>query len=416
MSRLLFVVPPLDGHVYPLAAVAAALEEHGHQIAWAGDPVVVARTVGSKATTFPCTADSDADSDSDSDSAALPGAEPDPGSGPASAELRGTAALKHRWEHYWAPLATTMAPGLTAAVLEFGPDLLVTDQQTLAGSLVAERLAVPYVTVSSTAAPTSGALLGMPELDEWNGRLLDRLRQRLGDASALYDPRFSPRGTLVLSTPELTGPQPAGRGPLRFLGPALGPRPEPAGFPRDWLDRADPRGLVLITLGFGSPPPADAFLQQAVQAVRRRAHRLRAVVVDPGGVLGEPAADADVLVVPEIPQLRILALAEAVICHGGHHTVAEALWYGVPLVLAPMRGDQPVVAGQAVATGAAVRVRFGRTDADRIGHALDSVLMEPGYAAAARRVRDSFRTAGGALAAADHLEELVLEVEEGPWT
>ncbi|MER7795386.1 glycosyltransferase, partial [Streptomyces sp. NPDC097640] len=56
--------------------------------------------------------------------------------------------------------------------------------------------------------------------------------------------------------------------------------------------------------------------------------------------------------------------------------------------------------------GAGVRVRFGRVTAAGLGEALDTVLHEPGHRAAAERVKASFRAAGGAAAAAGHLERL----------
>jgi UDP:flavonoid glycosyltransferase YjiC (YdhE family) len=66
-----------------------------------------------------------------------------------------------------------------------------------------------------------------------------------------------------------------------------------------------------------------------------------------------------------------------------------------------------VVAAQVVAAGAGVRVRFGRADANRLGQALDAVLTEPVHRAAAQRIQASFRSAGGAAAAAGHLEQLL---------
>ncbi|MFC0845134.1 hypothetical protein ACFH04_15630 [Streptomyces noboritoensis] len=47
MSRFLFVVPPLTGHINPAAAVAAELTARGHEVAWAGRPAIVERLVGS---------------------------------------------------------------------------------------------------------------------------------------------------------------------------------------------------------------------------------------------------------------------------------------------------------------------------------------------------------------------------------
>jgi UDP:flavonoid glycosyltransferase YjiC (YdhE family) len=53
-----------------------------------------------------------------------------------------------------------------------------------------------------------------------------------------------------------------------------------------------------------------------------------------------------------------------------------------------------------------VRVRFGRVRAAELGDAIRAVLGDSRYAAAARRIRDSFAAAGGAATAADHLEKL----------
>src|SRR4029079_11364196 len=133
------------------------------------------------------------------------------------------------------------------------------------------------------------------------------------------------------------------------------------------------------------------FLDVCRSALRERADRMQGVIVDPGGTLAAPEPDKDVLVVPFVPQLALLERGiGAVVCHAGHNTVCEALWHGTPLVVAPIRDDQPVVAGQVVAAGAGVRVRFGRTTPERLGEALDLVLDDPAHRSAARRVGGSF--------------------------
>ncbi|MEU6820841.1 glycosyltransferase [Streptomyces atriruber] len=395
MSRFLFVVPPLAGHVNPASAVAAELVGRGHEVAWAGQPAVLAGLVASDSPVFPC--------------AGAPAIDDRP------RDLRGVAALKFLWDDFFVPLAYAMAPGVTTAVMEFGPDLLVVDQQTVAGALVAERLGVPYVTSSTTSAELSGSLIGIPKVDHWLTGLLDGLRLRLGDPSARYDPRFSPRLTLVFSTGELAGPTAQERGPVCFVGPALGARADVADFPWEWVDRDDDgRALALVSLGTANTAVGARFLTQCVDAVRARSRTLRAVVVDPAGLLG-PSRDDDILIRPSVPQLALLARTDAVVCHAGHNTVTEALWHGVPLVVAPIRDDQPVVAAQVTDAGAGVRVRFGRADARAVGAALDAVLGRPRFAAAARRISHSFRAAGGAPTAAAHLEELAIEEQENPW-
>jgi len=45
-----------------------------------------------------------------------------------------------------------------------------------------------------------------------------------------------------------------------------------------------------------------------------------------------------------VPQLEVLALADLFLSHGGCNSVNESLYYGVPLLVLPFFGDQPVVA------------------------------------------------------------------------
>ncbi|MEV1066401.1 glycosyltransferase [Streptomyces sp. NPDC050263] len=398
MSRFLFVVPPLVGHINPTVGVAAELTARGHLVAWAcSDPELVLRLAGSAAgAVFAC--------------AGAP-------QGERPAELRGPEALKFLWEWYLLPLAEAMAPGVRTAVEAFRPDVVVADQQAFAGALVAERLGVPWATSATTSAEFTDPLAGLPKVREWLDGRLAGLRAAVGDPAGTADPRFSPHLVLAFSTPELAGDSRAG---VCWVGPSITARPAAPGFPWEWLDAhgrapgASGRATVLVTLGTANTDVGGRFLDVCRSALRERADRVQAVIVDPGGTL-EPAHDGDkddkdVLIVPSVPQLALLERGVgAVVCHAGHNSVCEALWHGVPLVVAPIRDDQPVVAGQVAEAGAGVRVRFGRAGARQVGAAIDAVLDDPGYRAAADRIRKAFRAAGGASAAAAQLDELVRE-------
>jgi UDP:flavonoid glycosyltransferase YjiC (YdhE family) len=95
------------------------------------------------------------------------------------------------------------------------------------------------------------------------------------------------------------------------------------------------------------------------------------------------------------------------VTHGGHNTVCEALAHGLPLVVAPIRDDQPIIAGQVEAAGAGVRVKFGRVSTEGLRTAVERALTDPDLRAGAARVQASFAAAGGARTAADRLEALV---------
>ncbi len=185
------------------------------------------------------------------------------------------------------------------------------------------------------------------------------------------------------------------------MGPSIAPRPSSGDFPWGWLDGERP--AVLVSLGTVNSDAGARFLGQCAQTLAANPNR-QAVIVDPAGVLG--AVAEHVLVQRTVPQLRLLPHVDAVVCHSGHNTVCEALSHGLPLVVAPIKDDQPLVAQQVVDAGAGIRLRFSRATTAQIGPAVETVLTEPSYRQAAQRVQETFRAAGGAVAAAGHLAEL----------
>ncbi|GGM72490.1 glycosyl transferase [Lentzea pudingi] len=383
MSRFLFVVPPLTGHVNPTASVGGELLARGHEVAWVGHPGTLARLLPDGARIFPAIDDLlEADIRAKRE---------------RWLALRGMAVLKFFWEEFLIPLGHAMVPGVDTAVRAFQPDVVVADQQALAGPLVARNSGLPWVTSASTSAELVNPLRTMPKVDAW-------VRDLLHDFAG-GDIRFSDRLVLVYSSKALVREEFGDE--VAFVGPALAHRVERVGFPWEWLaGGAGPLGgvarerCVLVSLGTLNGPAGERFLGQALEAVTDL----------PVGVVmvAEPRpAPPNVLMLPSVPQLALMPHLDAVVTHGGHNTVCEALAHGLPLVVAPIRDDQPTVAAQVVAAGAGVRLTYSRARAADIRSALESVLDEPEYAAAADNVRASFLAAGGAAAAADRLEKVV---------
>lgn len=375
MSRYLLVVPPLRGHVAPLLGVATELVARGHEVAWAGAAEWLRPLTGEQPV-YGC------------EFGALP-ARP--------SGLRGAAALKFLVQDYLVPMAEAMTPGVDAAIDHFRPDAVLADQHAYAGALAADRHAIVWATSASTSAELVQPFA--PKVGEWVRECLTELRVRTNGSPAGADPRFSESLILAFTTPELVGPATAAGRPVRFVGPALAGRTEPP-WSSPWSDDAP---TVLVTLGTANIDVGARFLAVCAEALAERGD-LRAVLVDPGGHLG-PQPDT-IAVARSVPQLAVLAQSSLVVCHAGHNTVCETLWHGVPLVVAPIRDDQQVVAEQVVNARAGIRLRFSRATADQVGEAVDAALTDPSYAGAARRIRDSFHAAGGTSAAAAHLEAL----------
>ncbi|MGW2261352.1 glycosyltransferase [Streptomyces sp. NPDC001780] len=300
-------------------------------------------------------------------------------------------------------------PGVRAAIEEFGPDVVIADQQTVAGGLIAESLGLTWVTSATTSAELVDPLAGMPKVAAWLDGLLDALRGRIAGGRGTADPRMSPHGVLVYTTRALLGPIEL-PDHVWLVGPSLTGRPAASDFPWQWLEGAE-HVVLLVSLGTADADASAPFLNAAVQGLSGKAG-VRAVAVDTAGRVTGTASN--ILLRPHVPQLSLLSRVDAVVCHAGHNTVCEALWHGVPLVVAPIRDDQPIVAGQVTDAGAGVRLRFGRADARRIADAVDTVLDEAsGHREAARPVGRSFRAAGGSRAAADRLESLLPHVAPG---
>ncbi|GLV88867.1 glycosyl transferase [Streptomyces lavendulae subsp. lavendulae] len=388
--RVLFTVPPLAGHVNPTVAVGAELASRGHEIAWTGPATALTRLLPAQARVLPAGEEA----------------------GGAYTELherwrdlRGVGALRFLWEEALVPLARAMVPGVERAVRTFGPDVVVADQQALAGPLVARRLGVPWATSASTSAELTRPFADFPKVGEWVAGQIAGLCAEYGAGRERpgWDPRFSERLVLVFSTPELVGTTTGDLPPHHaYVGPAFGARPAPPGFPWQRLDPG--RRRVLVSLGTLNQEAGARFYDAVLGAAERLAEDVQLVLAAPAALVGE--VPDHVLLQESVPQLELLPHLDAVVCHAGHNTVCEALAHGLPLVVAPIRDDQPIVARQVVEAGAGIRVRFGRTRAEELRDALTSVLDDPGHRRAARRIQASFAAAGGAAAAADRLEKL----------
>ena len=382
MSRFLFVILPLPGHINPAAAVARALTQRGHDVAWVGSQARFGPLVGPDATIYPT------------------GMRPYRGQADT-----GMASVKSLWESFVIPFARFILPAVDRAVDDYRPDVVVVDQHALAGVLAAERRGLPWATLATSSLELGQPLHNLPKVQAWIRRLMSDLWVKAGLPGAeAPDLRFSPFLVIAFTSRALTGEMSF---PEHFalVGPALAGRPAGPDFPWDWLDPQ--RRHVLVTVGTmaeNNATDSTNFYARAAAALEPLGGTVQGIMIAPPGAL--PGQSEHIMVTPRVPLLELMPRLDAVVCHGGLNTVCESLSFGLPLIIAPLTRDQPINAAAVVAAGAGLRVRFARVTPDQLRAAVLTVLGDPSFRLAAGRIRDSFATAGGAAAAARRLEQL----------
>jgi UDP:flavonoid glycosyltransferase YjiC (YdhE family) len=110
---------------------------------------------------------------------------------------------------------------------------------------------------------------------------------------------------------------------------------------------------------------------------------------------------ANLRVAPWLPYDDLLPRTAVMVTNGGYGGVQLALAHGVPIVAAGRTEDKPEVAARVAWSGVGVDLRAARPSPARVAAAVDRVLGDPAYAAAAGRMAAAMRgtDAGAAIRA-----------------
>ena len=365
--RVLLTTQVGAGHWRPLAPLARALQEAGHEVAFAVTPFFCDEIGGYGFRCFPVGED-------DWLTAARAGKAPPPATPAQAPSVARDVFL---------PNAARRLPALLALARSWRPDLIVREQTEYAAPLVAERLGIPHATFQISA---------------WRGI----------DADAPVLP-----GLAALRAELGLPPDPEGRMlyrhlllcpfPPRYADPAL-PLPPTARFirhvPFDHDDRA-PGGLPDWFATFGEMPTVYATLGTAynrtpglfaaiLAGLRDEPINLIATInhdQDPAAFGPQPAR---VHVERYLPQSLVIPHCAVVVTHGGSGTVRTALDCGVPIVAIPIAADQPENARRCVALGVGRSIPPDGRTPGAIRAAVRAVLGDGCYHRAAARLRDEF--------------------------
>lgn len=318
------------------------------------------------------------------------------------------AMLRRVRDVFVAEPAARFAADTADTIATIQPDVVVPDFM-LFGTIIAAQAAGLPVTpmipniwmLPTTGAPAIGPGFAPPKT--WLGRTRNavmlamakrvfdralptlnavRADHGLAPLEAFYDQVLDTDRILVLTSPTFDFASSTTPPNARYVGPVLD---DPS-----WAEPWQPpwpvaSGDPLVLVGFSSTyQDQGPVLRRVVEALAER--QVRAVVTL-GQMLDsdEVSGTDNVHVVPSAPHAAILEHAALVITHCGHGTAIKALAAGVPLLCIPMGRDQNDTAARVVATGAGIRLS-PNSPASKIGPAVDRLLADPGYAAAAQRM------------------------------
>ena len=167
-----------------------------------------------------------------------------------------------------------------------------------------------------------------------------------------------------------------------------------------WPDD-DPRPLVLVslsTLAFGQGPIIQRILI-ALADLPVRALVTIGPSLDPGDFTAPPNVQLETFV----PHAAVMPETAAMVTQCGLSTLMKALAAGLPLVCIPIGADQPDNAARVVARGAGISLTPDASP-DQIGVAIQRVLDDPRYRAAAQRLAAVLANEDGTQNAADEIE------------
>ncbi len=371
VKKILFILPPFTGHINPTLPIAIALYQKGYLVKILGYAELISQSLATPYHFLIHPLTHDLSKERFHQIA-------------QEQSKRGLNAFQFLWEDVLLPLAEHSCDEVLSVIEDFKPDLCVVDQQMLSGVLACLRSNTPWISTASTSGMLVGALDILPQVKQWlDDRLYALLQSFHLKAEALPLLFYSQLGVLVFSSKTLTisaFPKMKVEPFFHFIGLSTGQRQNiPFDFNRLHADRKK----ILVSLGTLNADHGHRFFSTVVEAFEHEeAYDL--IVVCPEGILDH--WPSHFFVQKRVPQLEILKQVDLVICHGGHNTVCEALSEGIPLMIAPIKDDQPIVAEQVQAVGAGIRVKFSRIKAKEMRETAIELMQNDQYRKAAKAI------------------------------
>ena len=391
-GRFLFIVPPLTGHVNPTLGLGAELLKNKHEVAWISIDPQLEEKIPNGGTFLLLDTDINKHEKERIKNEILE---------LGKKAVYGLDSLKFLYDDVLTPMNMGMLDGIKKLIDAYKPNIIINDHQIFAAAVAAIQKNIPYVT-SVTAPAAIKVNEALPMIHVWEGDQIIKFQKSVGlDSDKRLD--CSKLLTIVYTSKKLFGESDLDNY-YQFIGPVINRGDFTDDF--DWykLQSMNNRPKILVTIGTTFDHSLkQQFLRKVIEAFE---NEMMGVVIISDPELFDYIPD-NFIVCKQIPQLKLIPLMDAVVCHGGHNTVCEALSYAKPLVVLPVAYDQSYVASTVVDSGSGIRLNFNRFKAQQLKDAVNKVLYDKKYSENAQTVQKSFEEAGGVTKAVKLLENIL---------
>jgi MGT family glycosyltransferase len=318
--------------------------------------------------------------------------------------------------------AASAARALARLMDGFRPDLVVSDILTLAPTLAAEVAGVPHATLIPHVYPVQepgmplyslgfrpprtplgrlGWRATMPVMESGLRRGRDEMnetRERLGLAPLdRFHGGISELLAIVGTFPQLEYPREWPEH-VRVTGPLF------FELPAEEVEMPEGEGPLVVIAPSTSQDPECTLLRTALAALAEEPVRVLATTNRhrPEVPIEVPA---NAVLAPWLSYSQAMPVADVVICHGGHGTVARSLAAGTPLLVCPAVGDMAENAARVAWSGAGVSLPRRLLSRRGIRAAVRRLAGAERYGARAGEIAAWSEANDGAARAAELVEE-----------
>ena len=286
-----------------------------------------------------------------------------------------------------------------------GPDLIVADSMAVSGKLAAMKYHIPYVCSNTTFAfnrysakymkqGTGGlfrTLCALPKI----GRQLKKLRKAGYPVKNFLEliSNSNDTKTIVYTSKEFQPFAETFSDNYCFIGPSVRPVTSPM----------EKTAAKTVYISMGTVLSDREIFKNCIEALRGTELQVIMSLGETAG--GFTDLPDNIRVYDTVDQMAVLDIADVFVTHCGMNSVSDGLYYEVPLVLVPETPEQLAVARRTEELGAGLMLKPSERSAGEIRKAIEKVLNDGRYKAAAARISDGFKHCGGVKEARAFLEK-----------